>query len=299
MAAGPPTWSSAGGGTSSTSLPWTRTPGRPPRTRRRIFITVPFLVIEAPELAVTSPADGAQFENGAIPVRGTTSNAHDRHDLRDPDSGCRRHADRHVPAGLPGAGVVRQPGPASQPHRRAGHGRRELPTGRSSRPLDLSAGKWRIVVTATSAESKATTITRDVSITYHGVNLVVSIKGSTAWLKVWVDGKISKVTGAAGTVFSPGKVLTFTAKDSVEVRTGKSSVTYFTLNGDDLGHLSKQGNPETWLFAPPDPPVKTNRNCDGRPAGRRSRGACRPGASPTASRSRRPSPARAAWSPTC
>jgi hypothetical protein len=126
-------------------------------------------------------------------------------------------------------------------------------------PLELSEGKWKIVVTATSAEGKATSLVRNVSIVYKGVNLVVSVKGSTAWLKVWVDGKVSKVTGAAGTVYDPGKVLTFTAKNSVEVRTGKSSATYFTLNGEDLGRLSRQSNPETWLFAPPDPPVKTSR----------------------------------------
>ncbi len=126
-------------------------------------------------------------------------------------------------------------------------------------PLDLAAGKWQIVITATSKEGKAVTLTRNVSIKYKGVNLVVSVKGSRAWLKVWVDGKLSPVTGAAGTVYDPGKVLTFTAKQSVEVRTGKSSATYFTLNGEDLGHMSKLGNPETWLFSPPDPPVKTNR----------------------------------------
>ena len=88
----------------------------------------------------------------------------------------------------------------------------------------------------------------------------MTIKGSKAWLKVWVDGKVSPVTGTAGNIYGPGKVLTFTAKDSVEVRTGKSSATYFTLNGKDLGHMSSKGNPETWLFAPPAAPVKTNRN---------------------------------------
>ena len=115
------------------------------------------------------------------------------------------------------------------------------------------------MITATSAEGKAVTLTRNVSIKYKGVNLVVEIKGSRAWLKVWVDGKLSNVTGAAGRVYDPGKVVTFTAKDSVEVRTGKSSATYFTLNGDNLGHMSKQSNPETWLFAPPDRPVRTAR----------------------------------------
>ena len=126
-------------------------------------------------------------------------------------------------------------------------------------PLDLSAGRWQITVTATSTEGKAVTLTRNVSIKYKGVNLVITVKGARAWLKVWVDGKLSNVTGTAGTVYQPGKVLTFTAKESIEVRTGKSSATYYTLNGTNLGRLSDKGNPETWLFAPPADPVKTNR----------------------------------------
>ena len=79
-------------------------------------------------------------------------------------------------------------------------------------PLDLAAGKWQIVVTATSAEGKSVTLNRNVSISYKGVNLVVEIKGGRAWIKVWVDGKVSKVTGAAGRVYDPGKVVTFNAK---------------------------------------------------------------------------------------
>jgi hypothetical protein len=127
-------------------------------------------------------------------------------------------------------------------------------------PLDLSTGRWSVSVTATSPEGKSTTLSREVAISYEGVNLVVEIKGSRAWLKVWVDGKVSKVTGSAGKVYSPGKVLTFTAKDRIEVRTGKSSATYFTLNGDDLGRMSNKSNPETWLFAPPAEPEKTSRS---------------------------------------
>ena len=91
------------------------------------------------------------------------------------------------------------------------------------------------------------------------MNLVVKIKGANAWLKVWVDGKLWKTTGAAGQVYNPGKTLTITAKETIEVRTGKSSATYFTLNGDDLGRLSRQSNPATYLFDPPDPPVETGR----------------------------------------
>ena len=36
---------------------------------------MPFLVIEAPTLTVDQPAEGATFENGAIPVAGRATNA--------------------------------------------------------------------------------------------------------------------------------------------------------------------------------------------------------------------------------
>lgn len=226
--------------------------GKQAEAPARVFITVPFLVIEAPTLNVDSPAEGAQFENGAIPVKGTTTNA----------TSVSVSAIWIGPGdGQPAASSPPSPAPSASP---------SVPTigpftvdttpeGAFETPLDLSAGRWQIVMTATSSQGKAVTLTRNVSIKYQGVNLVVTVRGSRAWLKVWVDGKISDITGQAGTIFQPGKVLTFTAKDSIEVRTGKSSATYFTLNGTDLGRLSDKGNPETWLFAPPAAPAKTSR----------------------------------------
>ena len=94
---------------------------------------------------------------------------------------------------------------------------------------------------------------------FKGVNLVVSIEGGRAWIKVWVDGKIDPDIGAAGRVYSNGKTLTFKGKESVEVRTGSSGVTKFTLNGTSLGALGRSGTPETWLFAPPAEPEMTQR----------------------------------------
>lgn len=226
--------------------------GKQAETPATVYITVPFLVIEAPTLNVDSPAEGAQFENGAVPVKGTTSNA----------------KTVSVSANLVGT-VGGQPQASATPSV-APSASPAAPTvgpvtvnvaddGSFETPLDLSAGRWQIVLTATSDQGKAVTLTRNVSINYQGVNLVVSVKGSKAWLKVWVDGKISDVTGQAGIIAQPGKVLTFTARKTIEVRTGKSSATYFSLNGKDLGRMSDKGNPETWLFAPPADPVKTNR----------------------------------------
>jgi len=228
-------------------------------TTLKLFITVPVVVLEAPNLTVTSPADGSQFSNGAIPVNGTTTNA----------------AKVTVSANkVTGSGATPSTKPAASSAPAASGSPLPTPTGTPDvgpvsvdvasdgsfdSPLNLSAGKWQIFVTAVSSDGKTTTLTRQVSIQYQGVNLVVTVKGARAWLKIWVDGALSPVTGAAGTVFDPGKVLTFTAQHSVEVRTGKSSATYFTLNGQSLGHMSPLGNPETWLFAPPNPPQKTNR----------------------------------------
>lgn len=220
--------------------------GKQSESTAKVFITVPFLVLEAPTLAVDSPADGARFENGAIPVKGTTTNA-------------KRVAVSAVYLG-PVQGQPASVAPAGGKGAKVGPRTIDVSeSGAFEAPLDLSTGSWQVTVTATSAEGKTTTLTRDVEISYKGVNLVLEIKNSRAWIKVWVDGKVSKITGSAGKVFNPGKVLTFTAKRSIEVRTGKSSATYFTVNGKDLGRMSKDSNPETWLFRPPDAPVKTNR----------------------------------------
>lgn len=237
--------------------------GKVSENTERVFITVPFLVIEAPTLTVDSPAEGAQFENGAIPVRGTTSNAATvsitaiRTATADGSP-----VPTPAPTATPAPGASAAPAGSAAPPGGEAIGPAKVQVGADGTfdaPLDLSAGKWQIVVTATSSEGRAVTLTRNVAIIYKGVNLVVTIKNSTAWLKVWVDGKVSNATGAAGQVYNPGKVLTFTARDSVEVRTGKSSATYFTLNGENLGRMSNKSNPETWLFAPPDPPLRTDR----------------------------------------
>jgi cytoskeletal protein RodZ len=210
-----------------------------------LIITVPFLTIEAPTLTVDQPADGATFENGAIPVQGRTTNA----------QSVVVSASYTGPADGPGVGGATPAPPAKPKPVTVAVG----DDGSFSTPFDLTAGKWSITVAASSPEGKTTSLTRSVTVAYKGVNLVVSVRGGRAWLKVWVDGKIAPDVGAAGKVVANGKTLTFTGKESVEVRTGSSGVTRFTLNGISLGALGRSGTPETWLFAPPDPPKLTQR----------------------------------------
>ena len=160
------------------------------------------------------------------------------------------------PSGPPGSGGATPAPPATPPSV-------TVPVaddGTYSTPFELTAGHWTLTVTASSPSGKTASLTRNVTVAYKGVTLVVTIRGGArAWVKVWVDGKIDPGLGAAGQVLSNGKTLTFTGRDSIEVRTGSSGVTSFTLNGTSLGTLGKSGVPETWLFAPPNAPEKTQR----------------------------------------
>ncbi|HEY0444719.1 MAG TPA: RodZ domain-containing protein [Candidatus Limnocylindrales bacterium] len=212
----------------------------------QVLIRVPFLVFEAPTLRVDQPADGATFENGAIPVQGQTANA-----TRVVVTA------KYVGPPTPAAGGIPAPS-GSPPPTPAAVNVPVSDDGSFAAPVDLTTGRWTLTVTASSTEGKTIALTRSITVAYKGVNLVVNLTG-TAWLKVWVDGQIVDSVGQAGTIFRPGKSLTFTAQHSIEVRTGSSGVTSFTLNGTSLGALGKSGTPETWLFEPPSPPQKTGR----------------------------------------
>ena len=210
-----------------------------------LLITVPFLVFEAPTLTVDQPAEGATFENGAIPVQGRSANA----------------ATVVVSAAWMGmaepvAAEAPSPPPPPVP---AAVTVTVADDGTFTTPFELTTGRWALTVTASSAEGKSASLTRNVTVAFRGVNLVVTIDGGRAWIKVWVDGKLDADIGAAGKVYGDGKKLTFSGTESVEVRTGSSGVTKFTLNGTSLGPLGRSGIPETWLFAPPAEPVSTQR----------------------------------------
>jgi len=211
-----------------------------------VVITVPSRAIEAPILTVDQPADGTTFENGAIPVQGTATGATSVTIAVTYDGPV---------AGAPGVKPAASipPGPAPITVTVADDGTWNL----GSAPLQLTTGRWSIVVTASNAQAKASSLTRHVAIAYKGVNLVVAAKGGPAWVKVWVDGKVDATVGGAGKTLRDGEVLTFSGQTSIEVRTGSSGETQFTLNGQQIGALGKRGVPETWLFQPPAAPVQT------------------------------------------
>jgi cytoskeletal protein RodZ len=232
--------------------------GKQTDTPRQIVITVPFLVIQAPTLTVSQPVDGTTYENGAIPIEGMTANATSvtvsATYLGPP--GSTTVAPSPAPTPLL-SGPSGSPGASTPPNGTtvdvADDGTFTMP------PLELTEGRWAITVTAVSDQGKTASLTRTVTVAYKGVNLVITLKGGNAWMKVWVDGAIDPRLTQAGRTYHSGDTIVFTGLHTIEVRTGNSGSTFFTLNGVSLGALGKQGIPETWLFAPPDAPTLTNR----------------------------------------
>ena len=208
----------------------------------KLIVTVPVAAgPEAPTLSVSSPNDGTSFTNGAIPVQGTTT-------------GERVVVSAAYVGPAPGDDTPAASPPVPEPQEITV----EPETGAFSDAYQLAPGSWDLTITASGVGDKATTEQRRVTVAYTGVALVVRIRDARAWLKVWIDGEVAPGY-EGGRVIQPGKTVEFTGSESIEVRTGNSGATYFTLNGTRLGSLGKAGQPQTWLFAPPAPPENTGR----------------------------------------
>jgi cytoskeletal protein RodZ len=211
----------------------------------RLIVTVPIPIgQEAPTLTVTSPTDATAFTNGAIPVQGLTNAV--KVVVSATYQGPADTAATAKPTPRPPAT------PAEQEIAVDGD------SGTFSDAYQLAPGRWQLTIRATDASDKTTTVLRNVSVAYTGVNLVLQVKGGPAWLKVWVDGVL--VAGyEKGLTSKAGKTLEFAGKTSVEVRSGDPGVTYFTLNGVSLGRLGAAGVPETWKFTTSAAPETTGR----------------------------------------
>ena len=223
-----------------------------------VIITVPLPSPgpESPTLTVTSPTDGTSFQNGAIPIQGTTTattiTVSAVYAGPVGASASPSPSSRGGPSPTPGSG----PAATSQPP-----APKQITVGSDGSFADsyqLAPGRWTLTITGAGPLGRATTEQRTVSVAFTGVDLVVAIRGGPAWIKVWVDGQLA-VGYEAGQTLPAGRTVEFTAKTSVEVRTGNAGATNFTLNGSVLGTLGGSGVPQTWLFQPPAAPQQTNR----------------------------------------
>src|SRR5205823_1104277 len=142
----------------------------------RVFITVPFSVVQAPTLTVDQPSDGISVENGAIPVQGKTTNA-TKVTVSATYLGpaATAPAARPSPSGSAPAGSTAPAATPKPPVAPAAQTLQVADDGSFNTGVELTAGRWTITVTAASAQNKTTTLTRSVTVQFKGVNLVVTI----------------------------------------------------------------------------------------------------------------------------
>ena len=195
--------------------------------------------VNAPQLSLSSPADGKAFSSGAIPVIGTT----DGHKVT--VSGTYEGA----------AGGAATPTPNGSPPAPAPAEIAVAKDGKFSGTYALTPGSWSLTVTATGEGDQQTAVTRHVTVAaVSGVTVKVEVKGGLVWMRVRLDGKLAKETPSGGTVFADGTKLTFKAKELVEIRTGIPRYTLVTINGVSYGALGATGNPGVWALGPSGPP---------------------------------------------
>ena len=120
--------------------------GKQSDTPYALVINVPISAIVTPTLTIDQPADGAKFENGAILVQGSATNATQVTRQRR----VRRRGHTARPARKP------PPTPAAPPPRPAP----SAADGAFSVPFNLTAGKWTLTVSAAGSDGKTTSLTR-------------------------------------------------------------------------------------------------------------------------------------------
>ena len=206
---------------------------RSPRRRSACSSPCRSSVIQAPTLTVDQPADGATFENGAIPVQGRTTNAESvvvsATYMGRPTAGP--GASRHDPA-PPRRARPRSPcrsredgsftTPFELTDRHVGDHRHRIEPGGQDHVADAQRDASPSRASTWSSRSRAAA--------------PGSRSGSTARSQPVDRGRRQGLSATA-------RPLTFTGKESVEVRTGSSGVTKFTLNGTSLGALGRQRHP--------------------------------------------------------
>ncbi len=209
-------------------------------------------------LTVSSPADGATFENSDVTVSGTSSGT--RVSIAatplDATGAPVSPAPAEPPAEPPAEGDDESPAPS--PAADAGR-TAELtvpPGGAFSHTLSLPPGDWEIVVTAYSSGLQPVSQRRTVTVSQADTMvLVLEATRGNSWLRIVPDGTVMR--GWGGPTLRRGSSVTVTATEEIWLRTGNAGVLRVTLSGVDLGFLGQRGEVANWIIRPGMEPQRT------------------------------------------
>ena len=152
--------------------------GHAAESTKVIQINVPVPGRPGTHADLSQPVDGTTYENGAIPIEGTTTNA----------------TDVVVAAtwlGPPGSTGTVAPAPATTAPTIAPVTVKVNGDGTFSSPVELTTGRWSITVTVTSPQGKSAVADADRDDRLQGRHPRRLDQGRRpTWLKVWVDGVV-------------------------------------------------------------------------------------------------------------
>ncbi|MDQ3407410.1 MAG: DUF4115 domain-containing protein, partial [Chloroflexota bacterium] len=205
--------------------------------------------LPAISLTLSSPAGGAVLSEVEVTVAGTTSG-----------SRVAISAQRRPVVTIPGV-PMRPAGPETPDDPRISPSAAPAGTepldisvtdGRFSGDLTVAPGSWTITVRSSATGQADAVETRDVEVRSAGVVVIVTAVGSGAYIQAWEDGEPSTAR-----ILRPDRSLTFTAEETILVRTGNAGATHFTVNGEELGALGGLGKVENWRFERGEPPRRS------------------------------------------
>ena len=232
-----------------------------PTIRVIVLVPVPTATPPSPELAFSTPTDGATISTANVTVTGistevTTATLTPTY-LGPPlaPGATMPPPTPLAPRVSPGVSASPSPTPTPTPIATGSPGPSVAPTpsptlppqplsvatagdGTFSFTVPLGAGRWRLTLVGTSPRGISTApVSRTINIPFKGLTVLIEIKGGPAGIAVYHDG----VTDTPRYTQSSGWKLTVVAKRYVCISTPKPTLVYITVNGTSYGAVSQFG----------------------------------------------------------
>ena len=198
-------------------------------------------------LTLSSPLEGASLEASQLTVSGTTSGG------RVTIAASLVEPPPQAPPDVASPDPDTSPAPSGQSHDVSVVG------GSFSQPLDLTPGRWEIVVTAYSSGLQPISQRRTVNVTQPDeIVLLIEATRGDSWLRIVTDGSVMR--GWGGPTLRRGASVTVTAESEIWLRTGNAGALRITLNGAELGVLGRNGQVANWIIRPGTEPERTTES---------------------------------------
>lgn len=220
----------------------------------RVIVTVPTPTPTPllPEVAFSTPLDGASAASGAVVVSGVSTEVSSV-TLTPTYVGPPLAAGATLPpptptpkAAVPGVSPGASPAAAgaSRPPTVEPTSTGTAADGTFSFSVQLTPGRWQLTLVGIGAKGDHTkAVTRTVSVPFKGVNVLIEVKGGDGWLKYFRDG-----VAIDSNTYSDGYSVTVVGNKSVCVLVGNGNV-YITVNGTSYGAVTSFGGTHAYIDA--------------------------------------------------